>query len=804
MTTFARNLQLLAFLSVLSTGLAAQPVLSSLSPTSVLVGAAGFNLTVNGSGFTVLSSVRWDGATVPTTFVSATRLVAAIPANLLVNVGTFEIRVRPTPFSSTLSNPIDFEVRNPVPTITSVTPAIVAFGAPLVSVTVTGSNFLSGSVLSVGGVAGTTVSVSPNTLTAVVLGTAFATSGIKPVVVNNPPPGGGPSAPSTITVLNPVPTLNSIAPATLLVGSPTTTIVLTGASFISTSQARVDGAPTATTFISAAQLSISLPASALTTPGTRLITVVNPAPGGGTSATRTLSVTIPVPVVTQITPDSTFVGNPTLDCTLIGTGFTGDCVAFVQGFGQVSTGTANPQGTLLQISIPAAAIGSPGPISVGVLNTQSNVSSNLISLNVFNSVPVATVAPNATFELAKESGISITGTGFHGGTRVQVDGVALQVDVNTAGTALTASTFPASFATPGVRSLVVQNPGAGGGSSGPFPVNFIYGTIQFFSLAPNTILGGSPSDLPITIQAEGLVPATVFLLNGVPLASAFVGPLTASVTIPKSQLFHRHVLQLVARNPAPGGGVSPILEIRVSGPSLQSVIPSSIAPLLPTSTPVGLQVSGSSFTSNSVVLANGRPLTTVFLNSSQLVASLPPSVPETQFRGSLTISVTDAGAVSSIGIPLIVDANPNDPIDNRGTLVLAPKPPAPGDAFSVALTTPVSLPSVFSLVVDLTQPAPTIINFSSGLTASLSTLLGSPLALVDGLGILGPPTSVKLSATSQSIHPALPSSHTFFHFDGLVAPIQPLGISFSIQAIFLDAQSPLGLNATHPLGRFSL
>jgi hypothetical protein len=42
--------------------------------------AADFTLTVNGSGFTTGSVVRWNGSNRPTTFVSSTRLTAAIYA----------------------------------------------------------------------------------------------------------------------------------------------------------------------------------------------------------------------------------------------------------------------------------------------------------------------------------------------------------------------------------------------------------------------------------------------------------------------------------------------------------------------------------------------------------------------------------------------------------------------------------------------------------------------------------------------------------------------------------------------------
>ncbi|TAK26291.1 MAG: hypothetical protein EPO26_00310 [Chloroflexota bacterium] len=56
------------------------PVVASLSPDTVAAGSAAFVLTVDGSGFAPAAEVRWNGSTRPTTFVSVTRLTAAISA----------------------------------------------------------------------------------------------------------------------------------------------------------------------------------------------------------------------------------------------------------------------------------------------------------------------------------------------------------------------------------------------------------------------------------------------------------------------------------------------------------------------------------------------------------------------------------------------------------------------------------------------------------------------------------------------------------------------------------------------------
>ena len=55
----------------------AVPTVSSISPSSVTAGGAGFTLSVNGSNFTNGATVRWDGNDRPTSFVSSAQLTAA-------------------------------------------------------------------------------------------------------------------------------------------------------------------------------------------------------------------------------------------------------------------------------------------------------------------------------------------------------------------------------------------------------------------------------------------------------------------------------------------------------------------------------------------------------------------------------------------------------------------------------------------------------------------------------------------------------------------------------------------------------
>jgi uncharacterized protein (TIGR03437 family) len=64
-------------------GSLAVPTIMSLSPPSVLAGSPSFTLTINGANFDNSAVVYWNGQALPTTFVSATQVRAAVDANLV-------------------------------------------------------------------------------------------------------------------------------------------------------------------------------------------------------------------------------------------------------------------------------------------------------------------------------------------------------------------------------------------------------------------------------------------------------------------------------------------------------------------------------------------------------------------------------------------------------------------------------------------------------------------------------------------------------------------------------------------------
>ncbi|MCK6546148.1 IPT/TIG domain-containing protein [Myxococcota bacterium] len=80
------------------------PTLTTISPTSITMGAAAFTLTLNGTNYTGATTVRFGTTNVTATRVSATRLTAAIPANLVAAAGSVQVTVsNPAPGGGTTS-----------------------------------------------------------------------------------------------------------------------------------------------------------------------------------------------------------------------------------------------------------------------------------------------------------------------------------------------------------------------------------------------------------------------------------------------------------------------------------------------------------------------------------------------------------------------------------------------------------------------------------------------------------------------------------------------------------------------------
>ncbi|MDB5234238.1 MAG: hypothetical protein JWR44_1231 [Hymenobacter sp.] len=320
--------------------------------TNFLAGSTynGFANTVTGASsapvaFTIQNTSGTDAlslisiATTGDFSVSGVTTPASVPANgsVTVNVvfsptatgtrsGTLVINSNDQDEATYTIN-LQGEGVNPVPTISTLAPSSATAGDPGFTLTVNGSGFVSGAVVSFNGTNRVTTFVSATQLTAAILAADVATAGSYNVVVTNPAPGGGASAAAVFTVNPlPAPTLTSINPATITAGQATT-VTFTGTGFVSGATVSFNGNTLATTVVNGTTLTASITPPAQSATATYPVSVTTP---GGTSGTQTLTATgvfvlTPISISAVNTPVTenfnTLVATGTAPKTTLPTGF---------------------------------------------------------------------------------------------------------------------------------------------------------------------------------------------------------------------------------------------------------------------------------------------------------------------------------------------------------------------------------------------------------------------------------------------------------------------------------------------------
>ncbi|HTV60511.1 MAG TPA: IPT/TIG domain-containing protein [Verrucomicrobiae bacterium] len=184
----------------------------ALIPTGITAGSQNFTLFIAGSGF--ISTTNGDagnsvaylnGSARPTTYnLNTGQLLVTIYASDVATAGQDQVSVvNPAPGGGPSPIPATFYIHAPQagdPVLTSLSPNTVAAGSKAFTLTVNGSNFVSGYVVSWNGAWKTTTFVNSTQLTASIPATDIATAGCASVAVVNNEPGGSASVAMDVLV----------------------------------------------------------------------------------------------------------------------------------------------------------------------------------------------------------------------------------------------------------------------------------------------------------------------------------------------------------------------------------------------------------------------------------------------------------------------------------------------------------------------------------------------------------------------------------------------------------------------------
>jgi hypothetical protein len=342
---------------------APSPILSSIAPTFAAVGALGPTLVVKGTSFTSQSVIRVNSTALSTTFFSDAELHAALPNDDLALATTLHISVfTPAPGGGSSAD-LPFEVRNPTPALTALSPSSALAGASDTALTLSGSSFAPMPSVYFDGTSLTVATATTDTITTTIPAALLATSGSHNVTVVNAAPGGGTSNAISYTVTNPSVAITSVSPSSALVGDAGKSIAIVGSGFVSATTIAFNGTTVSSTFTDSAHITATLPASSFTNPGNFPVTATNPAPGGGLSAPVTFQVQNPIPVLSSLTPNTVYFDASDTTITVNGSSFVSSSVV-VLGTSKLTTTFVSS--TQLTAVVPASALTSLTTLSITV------------------------------------------------------------------------------------------------------------------------------------------------------------------------------------------------------------------------------------------------------------------------------------------------------------------------------------------------------------------------------------------------------------------------------------------------------
>ncbi len=190
-------------------------------------------------------------------------------------------------------------------------------------------------------------------------------------------------------------------------------------------------------------------------------------------------------------------------------------------------------------------------------------------------------------------------------------------------------------------------------------------TIQ--SLSPTSTTAGGAT-FTLTITGKDFVFGGYVIWNGTAQITHYLNSNEVQATINPINIAQAGPMPVTVFNPAPGGGLSNAVNFAVN--PAPSPVP-TLSSLQPAATKVGgngftLTVNGSNFTPSSVVAWNGANLTTVYVNNTELLATV--SVTDIQDPGVVQVAVLNSapggGLSNSLGfsvdnaIPTITSITP--------------------------------------------------------------------------------------------------------------------------------------------------
>ncbi len=431
------------------------PSISMLNPNSANENGSGFNMTVTGANFFSGATVYWGTTALTTTYNDSNHLTAGVPSSLLLTAGTVNVTVK---LNGVASNALPFTVIPPPPTITSLSPSSAAAAGPAFTLTINGTNYVTGAVAYWNATALTTTFVSGGQITAAVPASLIAGVGTATITVKTI---GGTSGGATFTI-KPQPVLTSISPTSAVAGGAAFTLTATGSNFLPSAKVLWNGTALTTTYVSSTTLTAAVPATDIASAGTASVTVKLL---GNTSAAVTFTITPLLSSIT-LTPSSALAGGPGFILQVSGSGFHSGARVY---WGTTALATTFVGSGQLLATVPASLITTPGTVGVTVVLLGTTTAPATFTI-LAPAATLTSLSPSSVLHGGAGFTLTINGSGFASGAVAHWGAKTLATTFVSAGK-LTASVPSSDIATAAGVKVTVVNPGANASNALTFTVN---------------------------------------------------------------------------------------------------------------------------------------------------------------------------------------------------------------------------------------------------------------------------------------------------------------------------------------------
>lgn len=693
------------------------PTVTSFSPDSGTVDG-GTSVFISGTGFASTTTATIGG--IPCLFVNVLNSTMLECISPVLVAGSYPVVVtNANGLSATAATTYAY---NETPTLTSLTP-IVGSTAGGTTITLTGTDFLSGARVYIGSTScGSVNVVSSTTITCVTASTT--TTGLQNVRVTNDD--------NQSAVLNNaftyygVPTISTISPTAGAIGGGST-ITVTGTNFTSATTMEVGGVACATlTYVSATSMTCVTPNQVA---GAYAVTAYNP---GTATATYNSFTYQDGPDITAVTPNAGPLAGSTA-LVITGTNFRTGATVLV---GTASCAVTSLTATQIDCTTSANVAGT---YAVTVTNTDTQTDSELAAFTYQPAPTVTSVSP-AYGAVGGLTNVVVNGSGFSGVTAVTIGGNTCNITAQTATTVDCTTTA---------------------GTAGPAGVTVVNGDGQITTLAAAYTYLNPPTYSSVSPNAGTLSGGTTITITG---NSFFTNPIVYIDGVVCNSINLVDATTITCQTPPGAAGAVDVVIENADGQTVTGVgaytyqAAPTVASISPSNGPAtgttNVTITGTGFVTGAAVDIGGVACTSVTISvpDTEITCTAQPSAT----TGLVAVTVTNAdGQAGTMGglftydpAPTVTSVTPDVGPSTGPTAITIS-----GTDFDAAAT--VAIDGVACANVVVTPPNTITCDTANVVAGEFDVVVTNPDSqtgtLTNGFVVLDPPTVTSVSPDAGAL-----------------------------------------------------